>query len=161
MSNWQYVNQGVSNYENRVRNTLSNPVQRSEAKPPKFDIHDRLMYGSTRDRLYIARLREQQRKGNVECADVPVEVENEVQTEGETEGESQNVEKEVEVQNVPAQSPPPQVNMKEIMDMIYPVGTIYTRNINELPFDFGKWELMDEYIEEEEEHAIHKWVRIF
>ena len=60
MSNSPYVNQRVSNYVNRVRNTMQNQVQTSEARPKAFDIHDRLLYGDSRDRLRIARMREMQ-----------------------------------------------------------------------------------------------------
>jgi hypothetical protein len=63
----------------------------------------------------------------------------------------------------------PQVDEKSLLDLIYPVGTIYTRNINELPFDFGKWELLttppvpeeDDLEESPEQQSLYQWVRIF
>ena len=58
MSTSLYINRGISNYSNFVRSNLQNPVQKSEVKKPKFDVHDRLVYGDARDRLYIARMRE-------------------------------------------------------------------------------------------------------
>ena len=69
----------------------------------------------------------------------------------------------------------PLSSLSSIMDLVYPVGTVYSRNINELPFDFGKWEPLpapidhndknDNYEEDDGDSTdcmeIFKWIRIF
>lgn len=176
MSTSLYINRGISNYSNLVRSNLQNHVQKSEVKKPKFDIHDRLVYGDARDRLYIARMRELEikRKRNeisqssydVYVKSLKNESNNEEQEDMEDNEEQEVIENDKEQENFKSNND--SINQKiinkfndnYILDLIYPVGTIYSRNINELPFDFGKWELISNHNEEESEENMFQWVRI-
>lgn len=167
MTSNQFINRGISNYENSIRSTMTNPVQTSTVKTPKFDMHDRMYYGDSRDRLYISRMRELNIKRNKQeiapssytayvknLKDEPDVVDGDV-----VDGDVVVDERVDDVVN----AQPPQVqhtDEKAIMELVYPVGTIYSRNIDELPFDFGKWEKIEHECEEEE-HVTHQWVRIF
>ena len=182
MSGSQYINQGISNYTNQVRSTMQNPVQTSSVKTPKFDLHDRMLYGNARDRLYISRMRElnikrKRQEISPETYDAYVKsLKNEPHEEEEAhENTGENAagvaceSKGEPTPETPTEPARPPVDEKSLLDLIYPVGTIYTRNINELPFDFGKWELLttppvpeeDDLEESPEQQSLYQWVRIF
>lgn len=83
-------------------------------------------------------------------------IEKRVQTRG---SESQNelnetLKSRIQTRNV-------EIQIHEIFNLIYPVGSIYTRNINEMPFTQGKWEKIQLHdYEEDDEEETFSWVRI-
>ena len=188
MSTSLYINRGISNYSNSVRSNLQNPVQKSEVRKPKFDVHDKLVFGDARDRLYIARMRELEIKRkrneisqlsydayvkNLKNESINEEhefmeddneehefMEDEFMEDEFMEDDNEEHENFKSNDNSITQKLTDKYNDNYILDLIYPVGTIYSRNINELPFDYGKWELISNQNEEESEENMFQWVRI-
>lgn len=170
------INKGINNYINEVRSNKENTIQSSQVQRSRFDNHDRMEIGDRNDKLRFHRQREAFIKMNKITKDEETSIKytKNINPDGTieetTETEPINTESESifihhnetsrNIKNLPLQSEYTINFQTNIFDKIYPVGTIYSCNLKELPFDIGRWELLTNNNTEEETKDIYQWIRI-
>lgn len=170
-------NQGVNNLTNIVRSNYVNPCTNSEVKRNQFDIHDRMARGVAKDRMFISRMRELEiKKNNNEITDESYSAyvncmsdsnlasklinaddkRHSPRSIGQIDGQ---IDDSTDCQ-IDDRNDKNNILLGQLFDILYPIGTIYTRSINELPFEFGKWSPIDSYDECPNEKCNEfKWIR--